>query len=389
MSTLRLKYAIDLEPGFAFPASGFSDERGTPVARIRDVLPGTTELYFDGHVADRWLIDSGDLLVGMDGDFPLGWWRGGPAALNQRVGRVSARPGADLRFLSYAIPPVLAMINETTYTTTVKHFSRADLLRQFVPFPSLSQQRRLVEFLDRETNVIDRAIAVRRRQIALLDEIRVAEFESELVQKSAGSVSLRRVLRRPIAYGLNVAGEVDRSEEWPRYIRTSDILDVFTLRTDGVQRIDPELARAAPVHPGDVLITRSGTVGKAYLHDGIHAAHAGYLLRLQTDQSLCLPSWLAVWTQTRHFKDQVELGSVQSTISNLNASRVGDFRLPLISAEDQRRMVARFLDASPGPAVIGRSTELLRELRHSLIAATVESRWDEVGSSTSAISNPR
>jgi type I restriction enzyme S subunit len=41
-----------------------------------------------------------------------------------------------------------------------------------IPLPTLSEQERIVKYLDAETGKIDRAIEVKRRQIALLRERR-------------------------------------------------------------------------------------------------------------------------------------------------------------------------------------------------------------------------
>ena len=60
--------------GAPFDAAMFNTTRGTPLARIRDVLGGTTSTYYTGDFDNAYLLEKGDLLIGMDGDFNIGYW---------------------------------------------------------------------------------------------------------------------------------------------------------------------------------------------------------------------------------------------------------------------------------------------------------------------------
>jgi len=135
--------------GYPFQSSAFNSERGHPLARIRDVLRGWTETFFDGpHLAEASIHD-GDLLIGMDGDFNVGCWHGGPALLNQRVCKVVADPALlDARFLFYVLPAYLKLINDNTPSTTVKHLSSRTLASVPLPLPPLDTQRRIVARVD-------------------------------------------------------------------------------------------------------------------------------------------------------------------------------------------------------------------------------------------------
>lgn len=55
--------------GIAFKSSRFNKERGTPQIRIRDVGKNSTDVLYDGPYEEQYLIQSGDSLIGMDGDF--------------------------------------------------------------------------------------------------------------------------------------------------------------------------------------------------------------------------------------------------------------------------------------------------------------------------------
>jgi type I restriction enzyme S subunit len=170
----RLKDLVEVTNGFPFDASRFNDVDGTPLIRIRDLLRGYTETYFDGPIPATAIVEDGDLLVGMDGDFNSGVWTGGRAALNQRMCRLRARTGLDRRFLWYLIDLPLRYINDLTYSTTVKHLSSTDLLNERIPLPPIARQRIIADYLDHETARIDAITATAEQQIALMRERRQA-----------------------------------------------------------------------------------------------------------------------------------------------------------------------------------------------------------------------
>ena len=119
-------------------------------------------------------ICDGDILIGMDGDFNVAWWKQGKALLNQRLCCVRALPPMEQRFAFFCLPLPLKALNEVTYATTVKHLSSLDVLKFRLPLPPLPEQRAITAFLDRETERIDALIAKKRRLIERLQEHRTA-----------------------------------------------------------------------------------------------------------------------------------------------------------------------------------------------------------------------
>ena len=52
---------------------------------------GETSTYLNGEFDDAYVVQHGELLVGMDGDFNCALWQGRPALLNQRVCKVTPK----------------------------------------------------------------------------------------------------------------------------------------------------------------------------------------------------------------------------------------------------------------------------------------------------------
>jgi type I restriction enzyme S subunit len=126
----RLREVVKLVNGYPFEAELFGRGEGFPLVRIRDIFSVTTEVVWTGDWLRPAEISNGDILIGMDGEFNVAWWRGGRALLNQRVCCLRAKEGhIDQRYLFYFLPFPLTQLNDVTYSTTVKHLSSLDVMR--------------------------------------------------------------------------------------------------------------------------------------------------------------------------------------------------------------------------------------------------------------------
>ncbi|MDD4729728.1 MAG: N-6 DNA methylase, partial [Dysgonamonadaceae bacterium] len=110
-------------PGYPFDSKLFNDVLGTPVIRIRDIKPNATKTYYKGEVIPTHIINNGDLLIGMDGEFNTVLWNGGKSLLNQRVCKLHSFSNVLKEYLYYIIQMPLKDIEASTYAVTVKHLS--------------------------------------------------------------------------------------------------------------------------------------------------------------------------------------------------------------------------------------------------------------------------
>lgn len=135
--------------GFPFKSAQFAAGRGKALIRIRDLLRDATTVGFEGEYEERYLVQPGELLIGMDGDFNSARWRGPEALLNQRVCKVVPDSHRlDLDFLTHVLPGYLRAIHDATSSTTVTHLSSGDIAQIPIPLPSLEEQRRLAGIFD-------------------------------------------------------------------------------------------------------------------------------------------------------------------------------------------------------------------------------------------------
>lgn len=170
----RIQESANIINGYPFESSKFNPTKGTPLVRIRDIRNQKAEVCFDGFVPEVAVINNGDILIGMDGDFNVAKWAGGKAALNQRVACVRHENSITQSFLYYLLPFHMKIVNDLTYYTTVKHLSSNDILKTTFALPSEAELKSIVSFLDHETAQIDTLIEKQQTLIQLLKEKRQA-----------------------------------------------------------------------------------------------------------------------------------------------------------------------------------------------------------------------
>jgi type I restriction enzyme S subunit len=184
---VALRDVAQILNGFAFPSSHFNKEHGFPLLRIRDILEDWTETNFRGDFDPQYIVNAGDLVIGMDGDFNSGLWKGQPALLNQRVCKVTTNElFYDLKFLNYVLPGYLSEINQATSAITVKHLSSNTISEIPLPLPPLQEQRRIVARLEELLTQLD----------AGCNELRKAELQLRRYRQAVLKAALTGELTR-------------------------------------------------------------------------------------------------------------------------------------------------------------------------------------------------
>jgi type I restriction enzyme S subunit len=207
-----LKEIAQIQNGFAFKSAYFNSSEGMPIIRIRDVKPNSTQTFYSsaGEYDEHYLVENGDLIVGMDGDFNSTIWQGGTALLNQRVCRIRVDDRKyNLKFLAYALPGYLDVIHKNTSSVTVKHLSSRSLEQIPLPLPTLPEQRRIVAEIEKQFTRLDTAVASLKRAQANLERYKAsvlkAACEGRLVPQDADDEPAELLLQRIL---------VERRKKW-------------------------------------------------------------------------------------------------------------------------------------------------------------------------------
>jgi type I restriction enzyme, S subunit len=146
-------------------------------------------------------------------------------------------------------------------------------------------------------------------------------------------------------YGLNVSAQ-DYSPTGHRLIRTSDIDENGRLASrDDAVYVNVPLESRHEIRKGDLLLSRSGTIGRAMLLGELDepSTYAGYLVRFRPGPGTD-PRFMAYMAASSGFQAAIEADAVTSTIQNFNAERYANIALAVPPLDEQRR-IADFLDA--------------------------------------------
>ena len=154
---------------------------------------------------------------------------------------------------------------------------------------------------------------------------------------------LKQVCSESALYGANVAA-TQYQAEGIRFLRTTDIAEDGRLFGEGVF-LPAELVEEYVLSDGDILLSRSGTVGRSFLYAAdLHGpcAYAGYLVRF-VPNAATLPKYLFFFTKTEAFNAFLRVMAISSTIENVNGEKYANMPIPLPPPPEQRAIV-RYLD---------------------------------------------
>ena len=154
---------------------------------------------------------------------------------------------------------------------------------------------------------------------------------------------LKQLCSQSALYGANIAA-AQYQEDGVRFLRTTDITSEGHLRPGGVF-LSKELVRDYLLKDKDLLISRSGTVGRSFLYQSkLHGpcAYAGYLVRFVPNE-LVLSKYIFQFTKTQAFDGFLRVMAISSTIENVNADKYANAHLTLPPLPEQETIV-RYLD---------------------------------------------
>jgi type I restriction enzyme, S subunit len=341
---VELREVADVINGAAYASRFFNREgEGLPLVRIRDVGKQRTETFYAGPYEERHVLDDGDLLIGMDGDFRIAEWNGGSALLNQRVCKLVVKNDAVLpRFLLYLLPGYLDAVHAHTSSVTVKHLSSNTVLDLPIPLPRLEEQRVLVKEIEKQFARLDFASNALERS-----RLNLRRWKSSTLRESfSGEQSSSRPLRTICSVHIGATPSRTVEGYWRGdipWVVSKDLHSRFI--TETAERISQAgLANTSTeVHPvGTVLLGMIGqgpTRGLAALLK-VPACTSQNLAALRPrEDGEVLPEWLLYWLDSQ-YEYLRSLGSGNNQKA-LNKRVVESILVPLPSVEQQRDAVDR------------------------------------------------
>lgn len=127
----------DVQYGKPLSTKLFS-KNGIPVIRIRDIDTLSNSAYTQENIENKYLSKSGDLLIGMDGNFQMNFWPRNNDCVNQRIVRI--RKGIiPLLLIKFQIKPYIDRKVSSVARSTVGHLKDNDIKELKILLPSTDQ----------------------------------------------------------------------------------------------------------------------------------------------------------------------------------------------------------------------------------------------------------
>lgn len=141
----------DIQYGYAFDGSLFSnDKKGMPIIRIRNIPNGITSDFTTENADSQYIVHSGDIVVGMDGEFHINSWSGPDAYLVQRTCSIRPHNDSIKGYILQAIYRPIKYFEKTLVGSTVSHLGKKHIDSIFImtapekfykPFESFFEER--------------------------------------------------------------------------------------------------------------------------------------------------------------------------------------------------------------------------------------------------------
>jgi len=348
--TVPLRKILEVQSGFAFKTEDFSETEGLPLIRIRDLPNVRTEILYKGEYRPDFLVNSGDYLIGMDGNFRCYKWCGTQGLLNQRVCRLrNFQTGVEPEYLFFGIQRMLYEIEENTAFATVKHISARQILDIELPLPPLPEQRRIVDILNHAAGIRRLRQQALETARALIPTLFVEMFGDPATNPRGWEVNSLGNLLGSADYGTS-----RKAHEEPigiPVLRMGNVTVEGTLDLSKLKYLklsNAELNKYR-LQPGDILFNRTNSkelVGKTGIWDGQYeAVAASYFIRLRVDEKIVNSRYVWCFFNTRHMKKslfETARGSIGQ--ANINGKEVKSIPIPVPPLALQQNFADRVTD---------------------------------------------
>lgn len=376
----------------------------------------TTDISEEGHLLEggvfvaeehvtNYMLSPGDLLISRSGTLGRAFVyteSNGPCSYAGYLVRFILSDNNIPRFFFYLTKSLAfqGWVQSAAIEATIGNVNGEKYANLCVPVPSLRIQRRIVSYLDAETEQIDKLVAEKERMLALLEEKRAALVNRAVTRGLNPNVPMKPsdidwLGNIPAHWEVkrlkNVAQELqtgpfgsqlhaeEYTDEGVPVINPADIAG-FRINGNKAAKIDEDTAERLSRHrmvPGDVIFARRGELGRSAV---VGPEQAGWLcgtgcLRVRLIKDLLEPEFLLLVMANTNAGNFLSAESIGSTMENLNTETLGKFFVLVPPLMEQRSIIQHLeneqRDLENFKGTLANSISLLKERRNALITAAV------------------
>ncbi|MBX9613714.1 MAG: restriction endonuclease subunit S [Burkholderiales bacterium] len=169
----KVKLLADYINGFPFKPAEWG-AKGRPIIRIQNLTKEHAAFnYYDGVIPERNHVKDGDILLSWSASLGVFVWNRGDAWLNQHIFKVVPDPKRITRgYFVWLAQWFLNHMAAEAHGSTMQHITKPKFGSFPVPLPSLTEQVEIEDYINRETQDIDLAMARTEEEIKLIREYR-------------------------------------------------------------------------------------------------------------------------------------------------------------------------------------------------------------------------
>lgn len=291
-------------------------------------------------------------------------------------------------YLVMTTPMVASQLHVAANGVTRFGLGHGAIKATVVPVPPVEEQQSIITYLSHAHRRINRAIATKRRLIALLAEEQLAVLDSLTDHEPEGEQPMLGQMLSKIEQGWSptaVEGLLS-DEQWA--VLSLSAVNFGQFNPEALKPLagDLDVPASLTVRDGDLLLTRSNTrqrVGDVAIARGVRprTIFSDLIYRL-TPRDLLDARYLVMILRSRKGRAQIEIDARGSsnTMPKISQAHIRRWRVPLLPLATQRTLVARFDHMTARIArkadLARREIDLLQEYRSRLTADIVTGKLD-------------
>ena len=347
----KLKYALLISNGKDYKDIEV-EEGGYPVIGSGGVFARARNYMYDGDV----------VLLGRKGTIDKPLFYSGKFWTVDTMFYSTALNGNNIKFMYYS--SLLIPFSYYSTATALPSMTQSDLNNHVLCLPSVSEQQKIADFLDKKTAQLDKVKALLEEQIQKLKDYR-ASLIYETVTKGLdktvpmkdsgidwigqvpqgwGVSKLKFILEKGInsikvgPFGSSLSGDAIRSSGKWVYNQRNVLDNNFTETDFYISEAKCKELKNFSVSSGDILLTTRGTIGrvaivpKKYCEGIIHPC----LMKFKVDSRIVLPELIKyLFNDIPLVREQLNFLSNSTTIDVIYSYNLKNIIIPIIPIEEQ------------------------------------------------------
>ena len=347
----KLKYALLISNGKDYKDIEV-EEGGYPVIGSGGVFARSRNYMYDGDV----------VLLGRKGTIDKPLFYSGKFWTVDTMFYSTALNGNNIKFMYYS--SLLIPFSYYSTATALPSMTQSDLNNHMLCLPSISEQQKIADFLDKKTAQLDKVKALLEEQIQKLKDYR-ASLIYETVTKGLdktvpmkdsgidwigqvpqgwGVSKLKFILEKGSnsikvgPFGSSLSGDAIRSSGKWVYNQRNVLDNNFTETDFYISEAKCKELKNFSVSSGDILLTTRGTIGrvaivpKKYCEGIIHPC----LMKFKVDSKIVLPELIKyLFNDIPLVREQLNFLSNSTTIDVIYSYNLKNIIIPTIPIEEQ------------------------------------------------------